>query len=232
MVISHNVHYGWILEHFDVRRAFLYERYELRAPVYICEEPRADGSYKHGNTVGLLIKNLYGNPSGTFYYVEGILEFLKCIQAKLNDAEACLIHVKMPSGMVIAAFAMDEFLVTAEKLTTRNEFYNIMSTKYDIKRLGKPKRYLGWHFHHAEDGSIALSQRLLMYKTLQDAGLLDVNGKATTYLNDTLYHGPGTNDVLFMDTLDKYRCIVGELRYISDSTRPYIAYIVGRLGAA
>lgn len=52
---------------------------------------RADETYKHGKTVGMLKKNLYGNPSGTYYYIEGLMDFLKIIKVKLNEAEYCLV---------------------------------------------------------------------------------------------------------------------------------------------
>lgn len=37
--------------------------------------------------------NLYGNPPGTYYYVDGLLKFLLKITAQVNDAEACLIRI-------------------------------------------------------------------------------------------------------------------------------------------
>lgn len=91
----------------------------------------------------MLHLNLYGNPSGTYYYIEGILEFLRKIHPKLNEAESCLIRVEMPPGTVIEAIAVDEFLVTAQTKAAMDEFYTKMQQKYDIKRLVRPTRYLG-----------------------------------------------------------------------------------------
>lgn len=113
-----------------------------------------------------------------------------------------------------------------------DEFYRVMQTKYDTKRLGMPQRYLGWHIHNASDGIIALIQRLLIDQKLQDAGLLDANVKSTPYPSNIEYHGPPQDYIPAMDTINKYRRLIGELRYIADSTRPDIAYVVGRLGAA
>lgn len=57
---------GWLLEHFDIRNAFLHERYAYHRPVYIKEMARSDGTYKHGITVWIQQFNLYGNQTGTY----------------------------------------------------------------------------------------------------------------------------------------------------------------------
>lgn len=107
MILTHNVEHGWHLEHLDVKSAFLHEKYRYGKPVYLREMARTDGTYKHGNTIGILRLNIYGNPSRTYYYIEGLLDYLKKIRAQLNEAESCLIRVEMPSGMIIAAIAVD-----------------------------------------------------------------------------------------------------------------------------
>lgn len=84
MVISHNVEHGWILDHLDVKSGFLHETYRYSNPDYVRELVMANGSYKHGNTVGVLHLNLYGNLSGTFYYMEGLFAHLRKLSATLN----------------------------------------------------------------------------------------------------------------------------------------------------
>lgn len=139
----------------------------------------------------------------------------------------------MPSGGVIAAVAIDDFLVAAENHKEMNDFYDMMRTKYNIKRLGMPTRYLGWHFHYAANGSIALIQRLLVYKTLQEADMLNTHRKSTPYPAEIEYHAPNEDDQTTRpEILDQYRKLVGDVRYISDSTRPDIVFVVDRLVAA
>lgn len=123
MVIAHSVENGWTLEHVDVRSAFLHEEYKYVKPVCIKEMPRADGTFKHGGTVGFLRLNLYGNPSGTFYYIKGLMAFLRKLRAKMNHAESCLLRLQMAAGTVIPAVATDDFIVAAETPAAMNEFY-------------------------------------------------------------------------------------------------------------
>lgn len=88
----------------------------------------------------------------------------------------------MQTGTVIAAIAVEDFLVTAYTQEAMEDFQNAMKPKYNIKRLERPRRYLGWKLHHHPDGSIALSQRLLIDKTMEEANMLNASGKRTPYL--------------------------------------------------
>lgn len=102
------------------------------------------------------------------------------------------------------------------------EFADIMNRRYDIKRLGRPKRYLGCNCHYHEDSSMALSQRIHIDKALQDAEMLDANGKHTPFSTKAEYHASTEDNVCLPQTLPQYRKLVGALRYIADSTRPDI----------
>lgn len=62
--------------------------------------------------------------------------------------------------------------------------------------------------------------------------MLQADGKRPPYPSQTEYHAPPKENTHLPDTAGKYRKLVGDLRYIADSTRPDVAYVVGRLGAA
>lgn len=148
MVVSYSVDKGWTLEHIDMKSAFLYGEYKYSKPVIIREAARSDGTYKYGNTVGVLMRNLFGNPSVTYYYVQGLLKHFRKIKDQLNEAEDCPVRVEMPAGAVIAAIAVEDLLVATETSEALEHFAAALKTKYNIKRLGRPHRYLGWHFHY------------------------------------------------------------------------------------
>lgn len=113
-----------------------------------------------------------------------------------------------------------------------NEFYDAMKQKYDVKRLGRPKRYLLWHCHYYKDGSMELSQRLEVDKTLQHATMLGCNGNHTPFPSNTDYRAPNEHDTELSETLQQYRKLMGDLRNIAESTRPDVTFVVQRLGAA
>lgn len=141
-----------------------------------------------------------------------------------------MVKITLASGTVVVAVTVDDFLATASTMEAMNEFYKIMTSKYNIKRLGTPKRYLGWHFHHGPAGSIAISKRLLIDETLQDGNRVNANGKHSQYPTDIDYHAPTEADTNLPDTTFKYKQIVGDLRNIVDCTRHDLTYVVGRMG--
>lgn len=63
-------------EHFDIKTAFIHENYKHKNLVYVRQHARFDGSYSHPGKGGQLIKNLYGTPSGGFYYLTATQNFL------------------------------------------------------------------------------------------------------------------------------------------------------------
>lgn len=77
MVVRYTVDKGWHIDHIDVKSAFLHGDYLYNKSVYIREVARSDRTYKHGKTVRILILNLYGNPTGTYYYVKCLLKHLR-----------------------------------------------------------------------------------------------------------------------------------------------------------
>lgn len=87
----------------------------------------------------------------------------------------------MQTGTVFVSIAVDDFLVTDSTPEAIDDFFNAMKTEYNIKRLAERRRYLRWHIHYHTDGSIALSQRLLIDKKLEEANMLYANGKRTPY---------------------------------------------------
>lgn len=132
-------------------------------PVFIKEMARADGSFKHGNTVEIPRLSFYGNPSGTLYYIDGLLEFLQSKRAQMNEAKVCLVILEMGEGTVI--------METCQLLNSCGRFprscintrvlgrvpYSNENVKVQHEKTRKPMTLLGWHFHYHDRGGIALS---------------------------------------------------------------------------
>lgn len=81
------------------------------------------------------------------------------------------------SGSIISVIAVDDFLVTASAKEEMGEFYTLMLNKYNTKRMGRPKRFLGWIFQYKKDVTIALLQMQVIFKTFVDVNKIHFNGK-------------------------------------------------------
>lgn len=110
MVISHEDKHGWIVEHMDIYRAFLNEKFKYFKPIFIKEPPRKIGKFKHGGTVGILELNFYGNTSGTYYHLNGLLGYMHKEGFESKEHEICLVRLRTRHRTVIVAIAVDEFL--------------------------------------------------------------------------------------------------------------------------
>lgn len=149
-----------------------------------------------------------------------------------NDHDVCLVKLVTETGVVIAAIAVHDFLATASTQEAMDEFYEFLNARYDVKRLGKPTRYLGWYFQYRKNGDIALSKQLLIDQTLAEAGMAGCNFKQTPYNEGMAYHAPAQEDEHKPETVTKFKKLIGELRYLADCTMPDLSFIVGRVGAA
>lgn len=99
---------------------------------------------KNGGKMGRLVLNLYVNPSGTYYYHDGLFQYLKISKAEHNEEEFWLTNVVNEHGTLIIAVAVDYFLVTTEFTKSVDTFRTFRNQIYKIKRLGGLTPYQGW----------------------------------------------------------------------------------------
>lgn len=182
MVISQSVETGWTLENFDISSSFLHEEHKYHKAELVKELARVDGSFKHGNKIGILRLKLYVNISEIFYYIDVLLELLQRKRAQMSVAEVLLVRLEMYEGKVIMAIAAEDFLGTASTPEAMDVFYIAMTTKCNNKRLGRQRRYVGWNLDYYDKGWIAWSQPPLIDKTVQDGDMLTASGRNTPYL--------------------------------------------------
>lgn len=67
--------------------------------------------------------------------------------------------------------------------------------------------------------------------TVHNAELARANGKLTPYADGVYLHGPNSGERFLPDLLGVYQTVFEYMRYISDCTRPDLAFIVIRLVA-
>ena len=137
--------------------------------------------------------------------------------------------VRTTKGTILASTTIDNFLVTASNQTLIDDLYSELLTKYRIKRLGTPKRFLNWTIKHHEDDSVHISQTDAIDAILQQTRMIDCNPTRTPYTSRTQNDTEHTYEKLSSLRFPRYRQVPGEIRYITDSTRPDIAYMTTNL---
>lgn len=64
------------IEHLDMKSAYIHTDFMFNKKLYFKEPPRENGQYKHGGTVGVLKKNIYGGKIGAYYFLNEVFTFL------------------------------------------------------------------------------------------------------------------------------------------------------------
>ena len=217
------------IEHFDIKSAYLHEKFQYHKPVYVTQMPKFDGSYRHNSTYRRLRGNLYGSPPAAYYYNRGLQTFLADIGYRHTEHDPCLYVKHTSDGTILASTTIDDFLVVATTQSLIDELYIQLSRKYLIKRLGAPSRFLNWTIKYHKNGSVHISQPDAIDAILEQTRMADCNSTKTPYTS--LKHGEvnNTTEKLNAQRATRYRKILGDIRYITDSTRPDITYITNRL---
>lgn len=125
--------------------------------------------------------NLYGNPYRTYCYLDGLLGYMQKEGFECNKHEICLVQLCTRHGTVIMAIAVDDFLAAESTQCAMDGLFTFLNARCQFKRLGRTKRYIGWHFHYTTNGEICFSQKLFIKKTLAGAGMDKVHARNTPY---------------------------------------------------
>lgn len=224
--------HGWPIEHMDISNAYVHEPAMFQHPVYVKEIPLSDGTFRHGKRIGHLIKNLWGGKSAGHDYIMALFAHLKAHGYTATDGDPCLFTKAASAGPVLVAITVDDFLVTAPHTEQIAEFHKVLVQKYKVKRMGKPREFLGWSVSYGKDGEINIAQPALAQATLANASMSECNPRQTPYNNGELICPPHSGDTNTPQHHEKYRQLVGDLRYLADSTRPDLTFVTGKLGAA
>lgn len=223
---------GYPLQHFDITSAYLHENSSASTTVYVKQLPKFDGSYSHPSTFGILKKNLYGGKSAGYIYCQGLKSFLLQHGYCQSPHDPLLFFKLTTNSFTLLGISGDDFLVTGSNISLISNLFNTLKTKYNIRNLGFPKKYLGWTITRTADNALHVSQPDYITSVLTSMRMLECNPRKTPYEHKAKLHAPTDADVQLQDIHEFYQKIIGDLRYITDCTRPDIAFAVNSLSAA
>ena len=128
-------------------------------------------------------------------------------------------------GRVIIIFWVDDIIVAASNDQLLNLVKTYLSSKFEMKDLGKLRWFLGIEFSK-HDGCITMSQKKYCEKILSKFGMENCKPRKSP-CHEGLDKEPDDSQVL--DDPRLYREIVGSLIYAMTATRPDISYVVTKL---
>lgn len=133
---------------------------------------------------------------------------------------------------ILIAGTIDDFCFAASSATAYRKLLADLRTKCRAKDLGAAKRLLGWSIRKIDGEGLHMSQPYLG-QSLIDLVLTSAERETKTPYAHELDISPRHESET---VLEQYQPImasgVGILRYLVDSTRPYLAYLTSALAAA
>ncbi|UYV85025.1 hypothetical protein LAZ67_X004328 [Cordylochernes scorpioides] len=143
-----------------------------------------------------------------------------------NPIDPSIYEVELEEGRIILSIYVDDIFAISENQAARNKCRELLNSSFEVKYLGPISHMLGVSFKMSEDGSMTLSQSNYIEELLQRFRLQDAKGISTpmeTNLDLSVRKNGNSNERL------PYRELIGGLSYLSQRTRPDIAYAVGIL---
>ena len=137
----------------------------------------------------------------------------KCIYSKFNNNEG-----------VVTCLYVDDLLIFGTSLDVVHNTKRFLGFNFDMKDMGEVNVILGIKILR-NDGCITLSQSHYVKKVLKRFEYFDLSPMSTPY--DSKVHLVKN----FGDSVsqERYAQIIGSLMFLTNCTRPDIAYVVGRL---
>jgi hypothetical protein len=216
---------NWHDEQIDVETAFLYgeltERILLQKPEGFDE---LSGSFLNDDEVLLLDKAMYGLVQAArawiSTYCKHLVESLNFIRSM---ADPCLLIQKSDLGTVITTVYVDDCIFIGDKKAVDQALDDI-SKKFNIKRMGNIKTYVGATYEKCYDGFL-VSQYDLIDSIIVKFGI--DKGQAIPAAPALLLKDDGTK--LDEEGVQLYRSGVGKLLYLVKLSRPDLATSVREL---
>jgi hypothetical protein len=219
VILSLAANYGWDLQQFDVKNAFLYG--ELDEEIYMHVPPGYDKNVPV-NTVCKLRKALYGLKQSPRAWFGRFTKVMTSLGYKQSQGDHTLFIKHSPQGGVtILLVYVDDIIMTGDDWTEQQILSQCLAKEFEIKTLGKLKYFLGIEVAHSRKG-IFISQQKYITDLLKETGKTACK-PASIPMDPNLKLG-NTEESVAVDN-EMYQRLVGRLIYLSH-TRPDIAYAV------
>lgn len=216
--------HSWTCIQYDVKNAFLYA--DLDRVKYITLPQGTPGDSKR--YVGKVNRALYGFSTSSKCWNNLLNSFLISQGFTRTERDPC-VYTRITNGQIVFILIhTDDMIITGNDIMGIQNVCNSLKNRFEIKDLGKPQRFLGLQLDWSND-----STQLLLHQK--------------DYVNDVLEmfgFKPGIQEVSPMvpisnhkhikvnksdDNFCSYKQAIGALMYLSNLTRPDIAFAVNFL---
>jgi len=211
-----------VIHQMDVKTAFL--NGELDEEIYM-KQPEGFVMLGNEDKVCKLIKSLYGLKQAPKKWHQKFDEVVLSNGFVLNQADKC-VYSKFDSlgkGVIICLY-VDDMLIFGNTQDQVDETKKFLSSKFAMKDMGEAEVILGIKITRGNNG-ISISQSHYIEKVLKKFNFGNCS-PVSTPIDPTVKLLPNKGEVV---SQLEYSRVIGCLMYAMTSTRPDIAYAVGKL---
>ncbi len=213
---------GWVTISIDFSNAFVQSKLPADDPVWM-HVPRGYKSTRGPNYCLKLIKSLYGHKRAPLLWFNHSSEAFKKLGLTQSKHDECLWYGK---DIMVVQYVDDCGISAPDQARIDKFVKDLRNLGFELTQEDSFEEFLGIKFKYNDDGSIECTQKGLIQKTLEAAGMSDCNPNSTP----TTLHTLGSNkEGQPMTEAWNYRAICGMLLYLSTNTRPDIAFAVSQV---
>ncbi|CAM8965984.1 unnamed protein product [Rhodiola kirilowii] len=206
----------------DVKTTFL--NGDLEEEIYM-KQPEGFVVTGQEHKVCKLVKSLYGLKQAPMQWHQKFDEAVLSDGFVLNQSDKCVYSKFDDSGNgVIICLYVDDMLIFGTNIKCINQTKEFLSSKFSMKDMGEAEVILGIRIERVK-GGLALTQSHYIEKVLKKYKYLDCRPVNTPFESSKhLFPNKGAP----VSQLE-YSRVIGSLMYAMTSTRPDIAFAVGKL---
>jgi len=212
---------GWETAGLDFTTAFLHSK--LKEPIW-CHIPRGFRSDKGPGMCLKLKRSVYGTKIAPKLWADHLAGVLRELGFKPSKYDPCLWY---KSGMLMVLY-VDDVALGFKDRSLFEQFKKDLKAKHlkFTEEAGSFSEFLGINITKDKDGTLVMTQKGLICKVLDAAGMTDCNPNWTPAPRDALGIDPDGEP--YDETWD-YASIVGMLIYLATNTRVDISYSVSQV---
>ena len=213
---------GWVSITIDFSNAFV-QSYLPKGEEVWMQVPRGYKLSSGQDSCLKLIKSLYGHKVAPLLWYQHISKIFKELGLKRSEHDLCLWY----GENIMLVQYVDDCGIAAPNQQIIDEFIAKLKAKgLELTQESSFAEFLGIKFTHHPDGSIEMTQKGLIKKTLEAAGMTDCNPSHLPAPMNGL--GSDKEGEPFQEKWN-YRAIVGMLLYLATNTRIDIGFAVSQV---
>lgn len=217
------VKYGLKIHQMDAVTAFL--QGDIEEDIYMAQPPQ----FEEGNKVCLLKKSIYGLKQASRQWNKKLNTTLLEIGMSRSKIDPCIYYRTVSElDMLFLTVYVDDILCFFNNEETALMIKKKLNEKFHMKDLGEAKCCIGFKIsQNIGQNEITLDQSVYIKKILARFNMSDCKSVYTP-CDPNVQLKNANNEKEIMKNI-MYRELIGCLLYLSQSTRPDIAYIVNQL---